>query len=86
MISVKTRLRPIFFCDCEYITPIWEHLVEIIQNKFKVDFTLSNFEKIFGVYKDNFLSYLILCVKYYIYICKFQDFVNCIIFIKSKRD
>ena len=32
----------------------------------------QNFEKIFGVYKDNFLSYLILCVKYYIYICKFQ--------------
>ena len=78
------------FCNCEYVTPIWENLVKIIQNKFDVDFTLSNFEKIFGVYKDNFLSYLILCVKYYIYICKFQDkkpnFINCIIFIKSKRD
>ena len=53
------------FCNCEYVTPIWKNLVKINQNKFDVDFTLSNFEKIFGVYKDNFLSYLILCVKYY---------------------
>ena len=28
--------------------------------------------KMFGISKDKFLSYVFLCLKYYIYVCKFQ--------------
>ena len=45
------------FCECEYV----------------IDFSLSNFDKIFGIYQDNFLTYSFLCVKYYIYISKSQN-------------
>ena len=44
----------------------------------------------FGIYKDNFLTYLFLCVKYYIYVCKFQNkkptFVGYTSFLKNNRD
>ncbi len=44
----------------------------------------------FGVFKDKFLSFLFLGIKYYIYICKFQKkkpiFLSCQSFIKSKRE
>ena len=52
-------------------------------------FSISNFEKMFGVFKDKFLSYLFLCIQYYIYVCKFQNkkpnVISCKTFIKTKR-
>ena len=78
------------FCECEHVKPIWADLVEIINDKHDMDFVLSNFEKIFGIFKDKFLSYLILCVKYFIYVCKFKkvkpNFLGCKALIKNKRD
>ena len=69
---------------------IWDDLVKIIQDKEDTSFSISNFEKMFGIYKDNFLTYLFLCVKYYIYVCKFQNkkatFVGYTWFLKNKRD
>ena len=77
------------FCDCELVKPIWEDLVNVIQDKHDINFSISNFDKMFGVFKDKFLSYLFLCLKYYIYICKFQNkkpnVISCKTFIKTKR-
>ena len=73
------------FCDCEFVKPIWEEFVEIIQDKHDINFSISNFDKIFGVFKDKFLTFLFLGIKYYTYICKFQNkkpnFLSCQSFI-----
>ena len=78
------------FGECEKVTPIWDKFVSIIQNKEDINFTISTFDKIFGVYKDKFLTYLCLCIKYYIYVCKFQNknpnVNSCINFILANRD
>ena len=60
------------FCDCEAVTPIWHGILQIIHLKYNPDFILNNFKKMFGVSSDNFLSYLFLSLKYYIYLCKFK--------------
>ena len=77
-------------CDCEYVIPIWDELLKIIHDKHDIDFSLSNFDETFGIYQDNFLTYLCLCVKYYIYICKFQNkkpnFISFKVFVKLNRE
>ena len=45
---------------------IYFYLIKIIKDKHDIDFSISNFEKMFGVFKDNFITHLFLCVKYYI--------------------
>ena len=61
----------------------------MIRDKHDSNFTISSFDKICGIQDDKFLTYLFLCVKYYLYACKFQskrpNFTNLIVFIK-KRD
>ena len=37
------------FCECDFDRPIWEEVLKIIKDKYDVDFTVSNFDKIFGV-------------------------------------
>ena len=78
------------FCECECVDPIWKNLVKIIQDKHDIDFSITNFDKIFGIYKDDFLTYIFLCVKYHIYVCKFQNkkpnFTSLKVFIKGNRD
>ena len=59
------------FCDCEKIVPIWRYVSNIIEKH--INFNLSNFEKMFGVISDKFVTYLVLAVKYYIYVCKFKS-------------
>ena len=54
-----------FFCDCDIVKPIWKDLVELIRGKHDSNFTISSFEKIFGIQDDKFMSYLFLCMKYY---------------------
>ena len=78
------------FCKCDYVKPIWDDLIKIIKDKHDINFSISNFEKMFGVFKDNFITHLFLCVKYYIYVCKFRGtkptFIGYITYIKSNRE
>ena len=61
-----------------------------MKNNYDIDYSIVSFDKIFGIQDDNFLTYLFLRVKYYLYLCKFQDeilnFTIFITFIKSNRD
>lgn len=61
------------FCECEKVTPLWEALLDLLQQKHDPNFNLTKFEKLFGVPSDKFITYLILLVKYYIHICKFKN-------------
>ena len=78
------------FCECDYVIPIWDELVKIIQDKHDINFSISNFDKIFGVFPDKFITYLFLCAKYHIYSCKFQNkkpnFVSFKVFVKGNRE
>jgi hypothetical protein len=79
-----------FFCNCEIVKPIWENMVNIIRNKCDINFSVSTFDMIFGIPDDKFLTYLFLCVKYYLYVCKFQNkkpnFTRLLVFIKNNRE
>ena len=48
-------------CGCDFVKPIWDDFIKIIKDKHDIDFFISNFEKMFGVFKDNFITHL-LCV------------------------
>ena len=62
------------FCESDIIKFIWDVLVKIIQDKEANSFfQFQILKRMFGICKDNFLTYLFLCVKYYIYVCKFQN-------------
>ena len=52
-----------FFCDCDIAKPIWKDLVELIRDKHDSNFTISTFDKMFGIQDDKFLPYLFLCMK-----------------------
>ena len=60
------------FCECEKVSSIWKALLDLLLQNYDPHF-LTNFEKIFGVPKDKFVTYLILLVKYCIYICTFKN-------------
>ena len=61
------------FCECEKVTPIWHDLLTIISQNLDSNITVTNFEKLFGICSDKFVSYLFLLLKYHIYTCKFQN-------------
>ena len=67
------KLIRIYFVDCHVVQPIWEETMKIINQKTKKNMTVSMFEKMFGLEQDKFITYLFLLLKYYIYICKFQN-------------
>ena len=48
-----------------------KNIVKIIQVKHDINFLITNYDKIFGIYEGNFLFYMFLWVKYHIYVCKF---------------
>ena len=58
--------------------------------KYDIDFTAASFDTIFGVFGDNFLTYLFLYLKYHIYSCKFQNkrptFYGFKTLVKSNRE
>ena len=60
------------FSECELVTPLWQEVSNIfdLQND---DVVSDNFCKMFGVQGNSFLTYITLCTKYYIFLCKFQD-------------
>ena len=93
MIFVKYCLKIVFtsvLCECEIVKPIWNDLASVIRNKLDINYTNSSFDNMFGIQSDKFITYLFLCLKYYWYVCKFQNkspnFVNYINFIKINRD
>ena len=63
---------------------------EIINHKEDVNFSVSNFDKMFGIQDDKFLTFLFLIIKYYIFVSKFQNkkpnFANLLNFIKNIRE
>lgn len=61
------------FCDCEVVVPLWKEILTILRSKYDPNLSFSKFEKIFGIDKDSLVTFIILCTKYYIYRCKFQD-------------
>ena len=61
------------FCECEKVTPIWEFLQGILVQKYDSNFNFTHFIKLFGVSSDKFVTYLILLVKYFIFISKFKN-------------
>ena len=71
------------FCDCEKVSPIWEFLLDLLIQKHYQNFNMTNFEKLFGVPTDKFLTYLMLLVKYFVFICKFKDELPNIVAFKS---
>lgn len=60
------------FCDCDKVFPIWGHLFNVIKKNI-TSFNPTNFEKLFGVSSDKFVTYLMLITKYYIYLCRFKN-------------
>ena len=78
------------FCECDFVKPLWLEIYNIFHLNTEFDCQLSNFEKVFGIFDNKFLTYIILCTKYFIYRCKFQDkkpHVNGLkLFIKSQRE
>ena len=79
-----------FFCECDFVKPFWLEIDNIFHLNTEFDCQLSNFENIFGIFDNKFLTYIILCTKYFIYRCKFQDkklHINGLkSFIKSQRE
>ena len=56
---------------------------------YDVGFPMTNFEENNGNYEDYFLTHLILCIKYHIYVCKLQNkkpySTSSKVFIKGNR-
>ena len=61
------------FIECPVVKPIWDETVKAITQKINKPLSVSSFEKMFGYDSDKFLTYLFLLLKYYVYICKFQN-------------
>ena len=77
-------------CECDLVKPLWLEIGNIFLLNTEFDSQLSNFEKVFGIIDNKFLTYIILCTKYFIYRGKFQDkkpHINGLkSFIKSQRE
>ena len=92
--QVKTETLLHLFCQCEKVSPLWDDLFFLINSISEESFTFSVFAKMFGVTDtsehDNCISYLFLCLKYYIHRCKFQEsdlsFVAFMNLVKTKRN
>ncbi|XP_072168661.1 uncharacterized protein [Diadema setosum] len=61
------------FVQCPSVQPIWEDTLKAISQKINKPLNVSLFEQMFGFDSDKFLTYLFLLLKYYVYICKFQN-------------
>ena len=51
----------------------WLQFNQWLQKEINKIINASKFDKIFGYLEDKFLTYIFLILKYYIYICKFQN-------------
>ena len=87
----KTEETPVhLFCECEKVVPIWQDLCDIILRNCDPNISITNFEKLFGICSDKFVSYLFLLLKYHIYTCKFNNnlpnFVSFKSFVKKQKE
>ena len=59
------------------VSPLWDDLCFLINSISEESFNFSVFEKMFGVTDtsehDKWISYLFLCLKFYIHWCKLQE-------------
>ena len=60
------------------VTPLWDNMSDFIQSKTGENFKFSNYQKMFGLdFEDsehkNAINFLILCLKFFIHRCKFQN-------------
>ena len=62
------------FCDCEKVAPLWQGLLSTISQKDdSFSPAVTNFEKLFGICNDKFVTYLFLLLKYHVFTCKFNN-------------
>ena len=66
------------FCECDVVTPFWDHLSDFIESKTGESLQFSNYQKMFGLDIEdsdhkNAINFVILCLKFYIHRCKFQN-------------
>ena len=61
------------FIECVVVKPIWDAAIKVLVQKINKPPIFSIYLKMFGCDSDKFLTYLFLLLKYYIYICKFQN-------------
>lgn len=66
------------FCECDEVINLWDNLYLFIESKTGDFVAFSNFQKLFGVTSSDFVhknafNFLILCFKFYIHRCKFQQ-------------
>ena len=77
------------YSEYDLVTPLWQEINTIfdLQNG---DIVSDNVSKIFGIHGNSFLTYIFLCTKYFIYLCKFQDknpnVCSLKFFLKTQRD
>jgi len=62
-----------FLCECDAVVPLWLEILNILRLKTDPNLNLTNYEKMFGICNNSFITYITLCIKYFIYRCKFQD-------------
>ena len=55
------------FCECDKVKPIWQELQHFINTKCHSDYDYNNFDKLFGFPQERWLTYILLCCKFYIY-------------------
>ncbi len=82
------------FYECEKVSQLWDELCFLINNVSGESFNFFYFEKMFGVLDtsqhDCCISFLFLCLKFYIHRCKFQhtnlNFAAFLNLVKIKRN
>ena len=47
------------FCECDFVKPLWLEIYNIFHLNTEFDCQLSNFEKVFGIFDNKFLTYII---------------------------
>ena len=71
------------FCECERVVPLWQDLLSAVRVNNHNPINVTNFEKLFGIPDDKFVTYLFLLLKFYINTCKFTNCQPNIIVFKS---
>ena len=71
------------FCECDKVNPVWNDLIIAISQQLNSNISITNFEKLFGILGDKFISYLFLLLKYHIYCCKFSNKLPNFVLFKS---
>ena len=72
------------FCECSVVKNLWFEISELLKNKCNIDMSFTNKEIILGSDSENTSKdMLMILIKYYIYTCRFNGTVPCILAIIS---